>query len=90
MVNDLPIHCFKSACSVRHEAFALGSPDFGTKVSLVRVAEYAVPFTTLGGVAGHDEVSNFEVSDALADALNHSGGLVSEDGWEGSFWVLSC
>lgn len=73
--------------AVGHDALALGGANLAAQVGLARLAELAL--LALGGVEGDDVVAGLHVGDALADGLDDTGTLVTEDDGEGTLGVLA-
>lgn len=77
----------ESGSSVRHESLALRDANHGAQVGLAALAELAL--AALWNVQRHDVVSNGNASDALADALDDSRALVTQNDGENGLGVLS-
>jgi len=73
--------------SIGHHTASLGSTDLSAKVCFSRLAELAL--LALGGVEGDNVVADFDVVYVLANGLDDSGPLVSEDNGKGAFGVLA-
>jgi len=73
--------------AIRHQALALGGTDLAAQVGLAGLAELAL--LALGGVESDDMVTGLHVGDALADGLNDTSTLVSEDDGESTLRVLA-
>lgn len=73
--------------AVGHNALALGGADLAAEVGLARLAELAL--LALWCVEGDDMVANLYVCDTLADGLDDTGALMTEDDGEGSLGVLT-
>ena len=77
----------EAGSAIGHETLALGCADLAAEIGLARLAELA--FLALGGVKGNDVVADLYIGNALADGLDGTGTLVSEDNGEGTLWVLA-
>jgi hypothetical protein len=73
--------------AVGHHTATLGGADLSAQVGLARLAELAFP--AFGGVESNDIVTGLHGSDTLADGLNDTGSLVTEDDGESTFGILS-
>ena len=88
MVDGLPI-LGQTRRAVRHQTLALGGPDDGTQVGLVRGTEDTVlgPLA-LGGVAGDDGISDCDTGDTLTNTLYNCGCFMSENYRKQTFWIM--
>lgn len=73
--------------AIGHDALALGGADLAAEVGLARLAELAL--LALWCVEGNDVVADLYVCDALADGLDNTGALMTENNREGSLGVLA-
>ena len=86
-VEDVLATGAEAGGAVGHHTLALGGADLAAKVGLAGLAELAL--LALGGVESDDVVAGLHVGDALADGLDDTGTLVSEDDGEGALRVLA-
>lgn len=86
-VEDVLAAGAEAGGAVGHHTLALGGADFAAEVGLARLAELAL--LALGGVESDDVVAGLDVGDALADGLDDTGTLVSENDREGALGILA-
>lgn len=86
-VEDVLTTGAEAGGAVGHHTSALGGADLAAKVGLAGLAELAL--LALGGVESDDVVAGLHVGDALADGLDDTGTLVSEDDGEGALGILA-
>lgn len=86
-VQDVLTLALEAAGTVGHHALALSGANLAAKVGLAGLAELAL--LALGGVEGDDMIAGLDVGDALADGLDDTSTLVSQDDGEGTLGILA-
>jgi hypothetical protein len=86
-VKQILALALESRGAVGHQTLTLCGSDLTAKVGLSGLAELAL--LAFGGVESNDVVTRLDVGDALANGLDNTGTLVSEDNRESTFGILA-
>lgn len=86
-VEDVLALALEPAGAVGHHALTLRGADLAAQVGLAGLAELAL--LALGRVQGDDMVADLDICDSLADGLDDTGALVTQDDGESTLGILA-
>lgn len=84
-MEDILASGLESGSAIGHDTFTLGGSNLAAQVGLARLAELAL--STLGSVQGNDVIANLDIGHTLADALDDTSTLVSENDGESTLRI---